>query len=386
MRLYIRKDIIWLDFNVEGRRYRRSTKLEDTPQNRKLIKREIAPQIQASILRGEYNPEKKKIMPTVKEFGYRSLDLHRHERKDQVNHSYKLNFEMHILPYFGKQLLKQITPIDLQEWQNTIVDKTSASSLRKYRNIFRQMFTDALLEGYITSNPFDNIKRPVVEDIEILPFTKDEIEKIITTASVKMRNFFIISIFTGMRTGELTGLKWDDIDYDRKKIRIHKTLNRGKSQTVKTKSSNRTIDMLPIVEQYLKEQYKLTNEEYLVNKHIDSDDFEFTNYIFLSSRYKPYFSSDVLNLSLKKVLEVCKIPKRTLYNTRHTFASLMLTNNESIMWVSQMLGHKTANITFERYARFIREDEINRAKFVQKWHIFGTSDNPTRLKAQEQGV
>jgi integrase len=371
MRIFTPKNIIWLDFTIDGKRYRRSTKLSDTPANRKLVVNEIAPQIQASIVRGEYNPKKKKIMPTVEEFGYRSLELHRHERKPQVNKSYKQNFEKHILPYFGKHLLKQITPIDLQEWQNTIVDVTSSSSLRKYRNIFRQIFVDSMLEGHIEANPFDKIKRPAIEDVKIVPFTKDEIELIITTASIKLRNFFIISVFTGMRTGELTGLNWSDIDYDEKEIHISKSLNRGLVQTVKTKSSNRTIDMLPIVEEYLKEQYKLTGHQ---------------EYIFLNSKGVPYYSSDILNLSLKKVLDVCKIPRRTLYNTRHTFASLMLTNSESIMWVSQMLGHKTANITFERYARFIKEDKVNRAKFINKWHIFGTSDNPTRLKVPIQGV
>ena len=62
----------------------------------------------------------------------------------------------------------------------------------------------------------------------------------------------------------------------------------------------------------------------------------------------------------------------------------MLANGESIMWVSQMLGHKMANITFEKYAKYIKEDKINRAKFINKWHIFGTNDNPTRLKALKQ--
>lgn len=383
MRLYTRRDIIWLDFVVNGKRYRRSTKLEDTPSNRKLIQKDIAPQIQASILKGDYDPDKTQIMPTVEEYGYKSLDLHRHERKHDVNRAYKLAFELHILPHFGKKLLKQIKPVDLQEWQNIVIDKTSISTLHKHRNIFRGILDDAVREEYISTNPFDKVKRPIAEDKEIKPFTKDEIEKIIKTASLKMRNFFVISVFTGMRTGELTGLTWDDIDYERKEIRINKTLNRGKSHSVKTKSSIRTIDMLPIVEQYLKEQYKLTNETYLREKHKDNDSFEFTNFVFLNSKYKPYFSSDILNISLKKVLDRCNIPKRTLYNTRHTFASMMLTNNESIMWVSQMLGHKTANITFERYARFIKEDAKNRAKFINDWHIFGTHDNPTRLKADK---
>ncbi|WP_434581571.1 site-specific integrase [Sulfurimonas sp. NW15] len=384
MRLYIRKNIIWLDFVVNSRRYRRSTKLEDTPANRKLVQRDIAPQIQAAIAKGEFDPEKKKIVPTIKEFGYKSLELHRHEREQEVTRAYKLNFEKHILPDFGNRLLSQITPTDLREWQNKIVDKTSASSLKKYRNIFRQIFVDALEEEYIKKNPFDNIKIPKAEYKEITPFSKDEIEKIIKTASVKMRNFFIISIFTGMRTGELIALKWDDIDYDRNEIRIYKTQNRGRAKGhTKTKSSNRTIDMLPIVEDYLKEQYTISNRKYLESKYGDRDDFKFTNHVFLNNKGKPYYSSDVLNLSLKKILKVCDISERTLYNTRHTFASLMLTNNESIMWVSQMLGHKTANITFEKYARFIKEDVKNRAKFIQKWHIFGTQDNPTWLKSQK---
>ncbi len=370
MRLYIRKNIIWLDFSVQGHRYRRSTGLENTPKNWKLVEREIAPQIQTSIAKDEYNPKKKKIMPTVGEFGYKSLKLHRHERREAINIAYKQNFELHILPYFKNTLLSQITPIDLQEWQNTVVDKTSASSLKTYRNIFRLIFVDASLEGYIDANPFDKIKRPVAEDVEIIPFTKDEIESIIKIASIKFRNFFIISIFTGIRTGELIALEWEDIDFENKEIKINKTHNRGRTGQPKTKSSNRNIDMLPIVERYLKEQYKLT-------KHKKN--------IFVNSKGNIYYSSDVLNLSLKKILKRCNIKDRTLYNTRHTFASLMLANGESIMWVSQMLGHKTANITFEKYARYIKEDKINRAKFINKWHIFGTSDNPIRLKSLKQG-
>lgn len=369
MRIFIRNNIIWLDFVINGKRYRRSTKLENSTQNQKLVIKEIAPQLQVSIIKGEYNSSHK-IIPTIREFGYKSLELHKYERKPQVNKAYKLSFEKHILSYFGNHLIKQITPIDLQEWQNKIVDNTSASSLRKYRNIFRQIFMDAMLEGYIETNPFDKIKRPAIEDVKIEQFTKDEIQSIIKTSSMKLRNFFVISVFTGMRTGELIALLWSDVDYDLKQIHISKTKNHGTLGTTKTKSSNRTIDMLPVVEQYLKEQYKLTSHQ---------------EYVFLNSKEKPYYSSDVLNLSLRKVLDRCEIPRRTIYNTRHTFASLMLSNNENIMWVSQMLGHKTANITFERYARFIKEDKINRAKFIEQWHMFGTQNNPTRLKTPKIG-
>jgi len=371
MKIYSRKGIIYLDYLVDGKRHRKSTKLPDTKANFTLVKKEVVPQLQASIVRGEYQEATKQIVTILGDFGYRSLDLHRHERDKQVNTAYLQNFEMHILPYFKNELIKNITPIQLQEWQNTIVDKTSAASLTKYRNIFRQIFTDAILAGYIDSNPFDKIKRPKVEDVEVIPFTKDEIEKILNLASNKMQYFFTIAIFTGMRTGEQIALEWKDIDFAHKTISITKTRNRGVTKAPKTKSSIRVIDMLPIVEEYLHRQFEFTGHQ---------------EYVFLSSAKKLYYSSDIINVSLQKILKRLNISGRVLYNARHTFASLMLSNNESIMWVSKTLGHKNANITFERYARYIKEDKQNRAKFIEKWHIFGTQENRTRLKHVNKGA
>ncbi len=135
---------------------------------------------------------------------------------------------------------------------------------------------------------------------------------------------------------------------------------RGRVGIPKTKSSIRVIDMLPIVEQYLRKQFELTGHQ---------------EYVFLNKAGKQYFSGSPINISLQTILTKLNIKDRVLYNTRHTFASLMLANNESIMWVSKTLGHRNPNTTFERYAKYIKEDKENRASFVKKWHIFDTQEN-----------
>ena len=102
---------------------------------------------------------------------------------------------------------------------------------------------------------------------------------------------------------------------------IYKTIVNGEIGPVKTQFSKRKIDMLPLAELALKEQYAITSN------------YEF---IFISSQKKPFYSHDIINLRLKKVLKANKIQVRKLYNLRHTFASQLITTGKNMRIVIQI--------------------------------------------------
>ena len=105
------------------------------------------------------------------------------------------------------------------------------------------------------------------------------------------------------------------------------------------------IDMLPQCEFFLREQRKITG---------------LSKYIFLKSNGKIYNNSGDLLYEWYKLLEKLNLEKRNIYQTRHSFASNMLSNKEEPLWVSQMLGHKNLNITLEKYTKYLKVEKTGR--------------------------
>ena len=155
-----------------------------------------------------------------------------------------------------------------------------------------------------------------------------------------MRLFFAIGFFTGARTGEITALKVSDIDLENKIISISKTRNHGIQTSPKTKSSVREVDILDVLIPYIKEHLELHSNNI---------------YLFETKHKAPYYSANQLSrLYWEKSLKRLDIKFRNLYQMRHTFASMMISSGENILWVSNMLGHKNSHITLTTYAKFVK--------------------------------
>src|SRR5574344_450963 len=189
------------------------------------------------------------------------------------------------------------------------------------------------------------------ENEEINPFNKDEIIKILNSTTGNLYYFIVIMVYTGMRPGEIISLTWNDIDFEKKRIAVDKTTVNGKVGDVKTESSVRYVDIIPVLEDELKNLYKETGN----NK-----------YLLLSSFNKPFYSHDIIAKRFKELLMDINIKERKLYNLRHTFASMMISQGQNILWVSRMLGHKDISITLKVYTKFIKENDDDRLNNLSK--------------------
>lgn len=374
----------------EGKRTRPSTGLQDTENNRSTLINDIIPGIEQEIAKGTFVPkaEKVAVIKTVKEYGELSFKRHANDRRKHVKKSYKNSFKKHIVSQFGKRLITSITPMELIDWQNEKLELYKASTVIKYRSIFYTIFTDAVIEGIIENNPFDRVPRPVItevynedddldeEDMNVNPFTLEELEVILDKAKGYKRNFFGIMAFSGVRPGELVSLKWKDVDFDNETFKVLRTRIRGDFGPTKTRSSKRVVEMMPSVKEYFLKQYELTGGNEL-------------DMVFLSAFHKPFYSHDTIAKQFKDLLG--DGDKRYLYQLRHTFASLMISNGEEITWVSQMMGHKSADITLRVYTKaykVLKDKNLRkkRASFLDNWHKSGTANNPMYDKPQEIGV
>lgn len=153
-----------------------------------------------------------------------------------------------------------------------------------------------------------------------------------------------------MRPGEAVALRWQDILFDEKQIKIMQTRVAVKDGTPKTMLSMRYVNILPQILEVLLNQQKLT---------VDKE------HLFYIRSGKRYFSHDTLVASFKRLLTRSKIKERVLYNLRHASASQMISQGVDIVWVSKTLGHKDISITLLTYTKFIQEDEANKVSEIR---------------------
>lgn len=142
-----------------------------------------------------------------------------------------------------------------------------------------------------------------------------------------------------MRPDEQIALKWSQVDFVQKKISIRESRVRGHEGPPKTEASEREIEMLPMVEQALLAQREVS--------------FHRSAYVFCSKVSGPLDICNLRERIWKLTLKAAGLRMRHFYNTRHTFASLMLGSRENIGWVARMMGHKDIQMVLKRYHKFM---------------------------------
>lgn len=368
MRLYTRKQrkvaYLYIDFTFQGKRYRKPLGLEDTPKNRKIAKTKIIPEIQVKLNSGAFIENENKV-PTLDQYKIESFEMHKGTRKQSTQNDYRISYDKHISPHLGSMKLDQIKPSHIAKWQSKILESISARRSRNIRAVLSGILQDAVRDEIIPNNPVSLVKIAKVEKVDITPFSQDEIFTILDNAEGQFKNFFALAFFTGMRSGEMIGLKWSDVSFTRGEIDISRAIRMGEVSTTKTVSSKRVIDIIDALMPYIKDQKRLTGN---------------SEYVFINDDGEHFYDiKRIRDTHWKRTLKKCELKYRPIYHTRHTFATIMLENGEDILWVSNMLGHTDATMTLSKYARYIKRDNKNRGSFLEK-SVAQNGTNLTLLK------
>ncbi|MBF0475685.1 MAG: site-specific integrase [Deltaproteobacteria bacterium] len=216
-------------------------------------------------------------------------------------------------------------------------------SAKRINNILvpmRSLFQYAMDAGIIEKNPFSRVRNQKVVKPEIHPLSMDEVSAFLNFVPPLYKNFFVVAFFTGMRFGEMAALDWRHVDFERGLIRITKTRVNGEEGSPKTKKSFRDIKMMPPVIDALKDQKKL-----IAGK---------SDYVFLNHYGRPLHPHSVNLHVWQPTLIKAGLVRRSLYQTRHTFATLMLDSGELPGWVQQMMGHVSLQMILEKYYSYIK--------------------------------
>jgi integrase len=178
-----------------------------------------------------------------------------------------------------------------------------------------------------------------LEKPQINPLSMEEVTAFLSAVNPHYRSFFVVAFFTGMRLGEQLALKWKHIDWERKKINVCESNVMGIEERPKTRGSYREVDILPVVEGALREERRKTGLR--------------SPYVFLNTEREPVKGKSVSDWTWTNALKKAGLEYRSMYHTRHSFATLMLSSGENMGWVQRILGHTSLRMIQEHYFRYI---------------------------------
>ncbi|MGQ2896619.1 integrase [Helicobacter pylori] len=246
--------------------------------------------------------------------------------------------------------LKKITQEKISRYHEKTLILYKKNTIHNLNANLKSFLAFCESERFISENPYYAITLKNAKEAKAIdPFSLEEIKTLIDNApTLRLKAFLVVAFFTGARTGEQLALMWEDIDFKEKTITINKSLNElGQITSPKNKPSVREVDLLEPVEKILKD---------LKASEPASKKFVFIDMPKRISIFQRHF---------KKLLKALNLKDRKLYTTRHTFASLMLSQGEEAMWVSKTLGHKDLNTTYKTYSHYIPKQDKERAKFLK---------------------
>lgn len=291
-------------------------------------------------------------------------------------------YELFVKPSFGKNRLVQVKKSDVWKFYNSLADGKvlKIATIDNVHNVLHQVFQVAVDDGMIRQNPTDNM----LKELKLSHGFEREKKEALTVAQQKLFFDYMLShpkdthwypVFyvmanTGMRVGEITGLRWSDIDLKKGIIRVNHTLvyynHRDEKgcyfsiNTPKTKAGEREIPMTEGVKQaFLMEREFQSQAEISSKSRVDGyDDFIFVN------RYGDVQNQGNLNKALRRMMRDCNdeilekygadsdpvlLPQFSCHILRHTFATRLCESGANLKFIQSILGHADVSTTMNIY-------------------------------------
>jgi len=340
---------LYVQFEANGKRYQRSTKLEDTPKNRTLVQKEVVPKLQYKIISGEFEKKQRQV------YDFNELAMKYKMSKEKLKSYRHLRgiVDNKPLPVFGNTDIKEITRGEVKKFGDSLLLDLTPKRTRMILNVLKAILEIAIEYEHIQINPAENIKLPKHKAIPMKPFTPDEVQTLIKNAEGWFQNMVAFAFYTGVRQGEMIALTISDIDFTSMTINIDKRIAHSEINTPKTESSIRKIPIFKALVPFLENQLHLCKKEMC-----------FT--LFFNPRTKKSFhDSYKLSNLWYDLLNKCRFEPRRFYNTRHSFVTNMIRSGQvSILDVSQMVGHKTIEETISTYTKFFPEEHLKVSRSV----------------------
>jgi integrase len=290
--------------------------------------------------------------------------------------------EKRLAPLMGNVPLSEITPALCQKAINTIARDSGIRTAHQVRGLISNVLGEAARLELIPRNPCENIRAPKYSKKEMTLWQPEQLRLFLKVAeSHRLYALFYLAVATGMRRGELLGLRWLDVSPD--SIRIEQIIasvrNRPTVTTPKTKGSRRTIAITPRVYSVL-----------MAHQERQLIEFEaIPEYIFANTLGEPtaprILQRAWRDLHTKARAEAAaqglELPYLNMHSLRHMHASILIENGEDPAYVAGRLGHASPSFTLDIYTHLFEERKRRAPADVDDWFDTNSDTNRTRERA-----
>ncbi|AGY92768.1 hypothetical protein SPICUR_09235 [Spiribacter curvatus] len=415
--------ILQYDMFINGKRFREGTGLPDTPANRQRMRRNVR-RLNAELETGAFNyakwfPDSKKIEAAERllrenrsddpgqrfgRYAWSWYAMCKGDWKPAYRTRVAHNLRGHIVPFLGDYPVDQVDERALRTFRQSLLEQTRPNGRRAFSNsrITNLMAHISAIMNLAErelgiNNPIKYLPRLPDDRKDPQPLTVEQVHAFLRAVDPRMRLYFEVRFYTGLRTGEINGLRLRDLDLPRNRLRIRVALTDGMLQMLKTRRSRRNIQLAPRLGEALAayvgerhgagmlallrggvpEQPEGFNPDAVevrdrARQRLDPDDpgdfannprlvvpdaanprYPLDGLLFTDFEGQPLDPSQVSKEFWLPTLKRLGLERRRVYETRHTAAVLHLAAGENPLFVSRLLGHADSAMLFNVYAPFV---------------------------------
>jgi len=372
--------IYWVYINHKGKR--KAQKVGD-----KKAANTIARRVEERLASGDLGLfQEVKQSPIFEKYAQQWLDGH---AKTSCKHStwqrYEVCLRKYLFPVFGDTPIDRIQRKDIKKFiYSKLAEGLSASSVRNIKAVLSGVLSSAYEDELILGNPALRLGKLIKKNDyrkDINPLTKEEVLVMLQTAQEHFPQYypvFLLAGSTGMRLGEVIGLQPGDVDFKGRFIEVQRAIVRGRVETPKSGKSRR-VDMSLQLAAVLKVHLIRTKE--LTLKRGGQQQPET---LFYNNEGRPLDQDNLVKRVFYKCLEKAGLRRVRFHDLRHTFASIHISQGESLAYVRDQLGHHSIQITVDIYGHLVPGSNKSAADRLLHMQPAATYTQPEDVEPQKK--
>jgi integrase len=268
--------------------------------------------------------------------------------------TYERLMRLHLIPALGRVKLKNLTPAHVRGLYREKLDSgLSPASVQRVHALLHKALKQAVNDGLVARNVTQAVKAPRQQRKEIPTLNQEQARIFLEAAKGdRLEALYLLAIHTGLRQGELLGLKWGDVDLDRGTLQVRRILSAAKNGPTFTTPKNnqgRSVRLTAQAMQALRDHRKRQVEERLKHDGFWQD----YGFVFTTLVGTPLNRHNVFSRSFKPLLRRAELPDMPFHALRHSFATLMLSGGEHPKVVQEIMGHSGIRVTMDFYSHVL---------------------------------